>query len=181
MGKVNAQAIDALGLAATSDPDEVLRKEAVSALAKICRDTQDFSQLNSFLQTMSEQSGQPKVQMNFNAPVTCVAGNVEGDFIVNPSETELKALLFDVTEFLNTLQQKHSPPTTTTEAIAIINAEYQEIQQTQPWRWQNLLSLKRLFNGSKSAALKVGEHFAEETPWAKGIIGFIEGISEEVE
>jgi HEAT repeats len=86
MGYVNAQAIDTLGLVATADQDETLRHEAVSALAKICKDTQDFTQFNQFLQLKSDQ---PKVQMNFNAPVTGAAGNVEGNFIVNAPEQNL--------------------------------------------------------------------------------------------
>ena len=39
------------------------------------------------------------------------------------------------------------------EAIAIIDAEFQAIQQKQPWRWCNLLNLKRLWQGGKQAAL----------------------------
>ncbi len=32
----------------------------------------------------------------------------------------------------------------------------------------------------KTVALKIGEHFAQENPWGKGLIGFLEGVTEEV-
>jgi len=36
-------------------------------------------------------------------------------------------------------------------------------------RWQNFLNLKRLWNGGKKAAVKVGEHFIELNPWGKSV------------
>ncbi len=39
-------------------------------------------------------------------------------------------------------------------------------------RWQNFLNLKRLWNGGKKAAVKVGEHFVESNPWGKGAGSF---------
>jgi hypothetical protein len=42
------------------------------------------------------------------------------------------------------------------------------------------MNVKRLYNGGKKAALKVGEHFAEENIWGKGLIAFLEGVSENV-
>ena len=38
---------------------------------------------------------------------------------------------------------------------------------------------ERLWNGSKKAGIKVGEHFAESNVWAKGAIAFLEGVSED--
>jgi hypothetical protein len=135
--------------------------------------------IHSPFQPMSDS---PKVQMNFHAPVTGATGNVEGDQIIHAQTTEqnFEVLLADFQQFINDLQQKY-PNATAETAIQIIDVEAKELQRTQPWRWQNLLSLKRLLNGSKTAALKVGEHFAEQNPWGKGFIGFLEGVSEDVE
>ena len=44
----------------------------------------------------------------------------------------------------------------------------------------NLLNVKRLYNGGKKAAVKVGEHFTQENVWGKGAVAFLEGISEDV-
>jgi hypothetical protein len=41
------------------------------------------------------------------------------------------------------------------------------------------LSLKRFLKGSKTAVLKVGEHFAEDHVLGKAFLGFLEGISED--
>ncbi|PSB27235.1 hypothetical protein [Stenomitos frigidus] len=62
-----------------------------------------------------------------------------------------------------------------------MDVEFQEIKRLQPQRWQNLLSLKRQWNGVKKGLLKVGEHFAEETPWGKGVIGYLEGVTEKLD
>jgi hypothetical protein len=169
IGQDDPEAIEALNYAALNDPEESVRTQLIQAIRNFHRP-----------QSLIAMSEQPKVQMNFNAPVTGVAGNVEGDFMVNASEQDLETILTDITQILENLKQKHPTPPTEQTAIAIIDAEFQEIKQTQPWRWQNLLSLQRLWKGSKTAALKIGEHFAEENPWGKGIIGFLEGVAEEV-
>ncbi|MEG4580497.1 hypothetical protein QUA71_12905 [Microcoleus sp. MON1_C5] len=66
------------------------------------------------------------------------------------------------------------------QARNIIDAEFKEIKEQKPIEWQKLISFKRLYNGGKKAALKVGEHFAESSVWGKAGVGFIEGISEDV-
>lgn len=53
-------------------------------------------------------------------------------------------------------------------------------QASRSPQWQNLLNVKRLYNGSKKAAVKVGEYFTQENPWGKGFVAFLEGVSEDV-
>ncbi len=98
----------------------------------------------------------------------------------NPIDPEIKAAIADLQTLITHLQTKHPKITTETQAIDIIDAEFKELEASQSPQWQNLLSLKRLYNGSKKAALKVGEHFAEENVWGKGIVAFLEGASEDV-
>jgi hypothetical protein len=123
----------------------------------------------------------PKYDLR-GANIGSFAETVQGDQIstqnITTTEANLDDILATIQPIIETLKQKY-PVTTEAEALTIIDAEFQEIKQTQPWRWQNLLNLKRLWKGSKTAALKIGEHFAEENPWGKGIIGFLEGVSEE--
>lgn len=126
--------------------------------------------------TMSDQ---PKVQMTFNAPVYGAAGNIEGNQIINASDQSFDALLNDYKTFFNELQQKYPPQIPEPALLPIIDAEFQEIQKTQPQRWQNFLNLKRLWNGGKKATFKIGEHFTEENVWGKAAIAFLEGIMEE--
>lgn len=98
----------------------------------------------------------------------------------NPVDPDSKQALADLKQLIADLQQKY-PQATEKEATAIIDAEFKEIQRTQRQRWQNLLSLKRLWNGVKKGSLKAGEHFAEETPWGKAVIGFLEGVTDDAE
>jgi HEAT repeat protein len=130
------------------------------------------------LPPFSTMSDQPKVQMTFNAPVYGAAGNIEGDQIINALPQDFEALLDDYKQFFSNLQQKYPAQTPEAALQPIINAEFQEIQKTQPQRWQNFLNLKRLWNGSKKASLKIGEHFTEENLWGKAALAFLEGILE---
>jgi hypothetical protein len=176
LGKMAASrrtAINALTQVAISDSDPDTRLSAILAVGEIYSRDRLVNQLTDILKTMSDQ---PKVQMNFNAPVTGVAGNVEGDFVIN-TEQNFDSLLTDFKQFIATLEQQH-PQVNEDTAIQIIDAEFKELERTQPVRWQNFLNLKRLWNGGKKAAVKVGEHFTEQNPWGKGAIAFLEGVME---
>jgi hypothetical protein len=94
-----------------------------------------------------------------------------------PSEKSLLAIV----QIIQTLEKKYTFVQDPQQAIDIIDAEFKELEASQSPQWQNLLSLKRLYNGSKKAALKVGEHFADENVWGKGFVAFLEGASEDVE
>jgi HEAT repeat protein len=151
---------------AVEDPDPSISITAMTAITDLV------------LPPFSTMSDQPKVQMTFNAPVYGAAGNIEGNQIINASDQSFEALLNDYKTFFNQLQQKY--PTQPQEAALqpIIDAEFQEIQKTQPQRWQNFLNLKRLWNGGKKATFKMGEHFTEENVWGKMAIAFLEGVTE---
>ncbi|KAM3114168.1 hypothetical protein [Phormidesmis sp. 146-33] len=90
------------------------------------------------------------------------------------------AVVNDFQAFILSLQQKYTAVTDETAIAQIIDVEAKLIESQDKLRWQNFLNLKRLWNGSKKAALKVGEHFVESNPWGKGAIAFLEGVSEDV-
>ena len=94
-------------------------------------------------------------------------GRQEATQHIYAPERDFNKLLADYQQFFNDLQQKY--PTQPSEAALqpIIDAEFQEIQKTQPQRWQSFLNLKRLWNGGKKATFKMGEHFTEESLWGK--------------
>jgi hypothetical protein len=106
-------------------------------------------------------------------------GRQEATQHIYAPEQDFDKLLTDYKQFFNNLQQKYPVQTPDVALAPIIDAEFQEIQTTQPQRWQNFLNLKRLWNGAKKAGLKVGEHFTEENVWGKGAIAFLEGITED--
>jgi hypothetical protein len=167
---ITPEAIKALTEAITADPDESVRAAIIRAI-----------QRRLIPQSVQSMSDSPKVQMTFNAPVYGAAGNIEGSQIINVTDQDFETLLNDYKQFFNDIQQKYpaQPPESTLQPI--IDAELQEIQKTQPQRWQHFLNLKRLWNGAKKSGLKVGEHFTEENVWGKAAIAFLEGISEDVE
>lgn len=129
----------------------------------------------------------PKNQSTFH--ITHQNGNIntgdvtiQGDMIGTQHNTtqNLDRLLDDFQAFILSLQQKYTSVTDETAIVQIIDVEAKLIKSHDNPRWQNFLSLKRLCNGGRKAALKVGEHFVESNPWGKGAIAFLEGVSEDV-
>jgi HEAT repeats len=93
---INQTCIDALCQSAELDPDPEIRKQALKSLSKVYTNKITRQQLFQLLQTMSDQ---PKVQMNFNAPVT----GVEGNFIVNAPDQNLAETVAEIQQLLNQL------------------------------------------------------------------------------
>ena len=88
-------------------------------------------------------SDSPKVQQNFHAPVTGVAGNVEGDMIIRAPDPKITVAAQQLTHLLNKLRTQH-PNATNSELIDILNKGFETMSQKNPqkWKsWQNILSL----------------------------------------
>jgi hypothetical protein len=83
--------------------------------------------LNNLQQILKNMSEQPKVQMNFNAPVSGVAGNVEGDLIVNPTPKTLAEAAQEIQQLLAQLSQAY-PTNTEAEKQIFIDQVDTEIQ-----------------------------------------------------
>jgi hypothetical protein len=101
-------------------------------------------------------------------------------YIENNNQPNPEASLLAIIQIIQALEQKHSQVNNQQQAIDIIDAEFKTLKTNQPRQWQNLLNVKRFYNGGKKAALKLGEHFTEENPWGKGFVAFLEGFSEDV-
>jgi hypothetical protein len=101
-------------------------------------------------------------------------------YIENNQQEPSESALLAIVQIIQTLEKKYTF-VQDQQAIDIIDAEFKELEASQSPQWQNLLSLKRLYNGSKKAALKVGEHFAQENVWGKAVVALLEGVSEDVE
>jgi hypothetical protein len=101
-------------------------------------------------------------------------------YIENQQPESSEAAFLTIVQIIQALEQKHSQVNNQQQAIEIIDAEFKTLKAIQPFQWQNLLSVKRFYNGGKKAAVKVGEHFAQENPWGKGFVAFLEGFSEDV-
>lgn len=123
-------------------------------------------------------SDQPKVQMNFHAPVHGAAGNVEGDLIVNATPPELDIALNDLQAFLTSLQQQHSTVTREADAYNIIDVELKNPTSNKlATLRQQLLNPERHLKATKAALTEVAKHYLEESVWAKAGITYIDTMS----
>jgi HEAT repeat protein len=95
------------------------------------------------------------------------------------SEQTFEILLTDYQQFIQQLQQKYPTLADATTVPQIIEVEAKLIEAQDRQRWQNFLTLKRLWNGGKKATFKLGEHFTEDNLWGKMAIAFLEGVSED--
>ncbi len=102
----------------------------------------------------------------------------QGSQYNNLEQQKIEKALNDFKKIVLDLQQKY-PHASEQRATAIIDAELEEIQHNQPQRWKDILRLKRLWNGLRQSTINVGEYFAEETPWGKAALGFLEGFTDE--
>ena len=108
---------------------------------------------------------------------TIIGKGIQHNYAANP---ELAEALTEFQQTIVDLQQRY-PQATETQIPVIVDVEFQEIKRSQPQRWQTFLNLKRQWNGFKKGLLKGGEHFAEETPWGKFVIGYLEGVTDKTE
>jgi DNA-binding PucR family transcriptional regulator len=88
-------------------------------------------------------SDQPKVQQNFNAPVTSVAGNVEGDMIIHAPEPKITAAAQQLAHLLSKLRSQ-SPNATDEQIFDRLVKGFEAMPQKNPknWqRWQDIFSV----------------------------------------
>jgi hypothetical protein len=119
---MNREIANALQESLQKESDEVVRNAIIQAIS-------DYHTLTK----SKNMSDLPKVQMTFNAPVYGVAGNVEGDQIINTVEPETLA---DIKKIL-----ANYPKATNTEAAEIIDTEFTQIQSNNSQRWQKWMDI----------------------------------------
>ena len=90
------------------------------------------STLHPSVTTMSDQ---PKVQMNFHAPITSVVGNVEGDMTIYALEPNTTEATQQLTKLVEKLREKH-PNKTDAEIFNILLNGFTTMPQTNPQNWQ---------------------------------------------
>ena len=128
---------------------------------------------------MSEQ--QPIFnQQGATIGVNYAAENSNPKIIQNIQQESQDTSLLAIVQIIQALEKKYTFVQDPQQAIDIIDAEFKSLEASRSPQWQNLLNVKRLYNGGKKAAVKVGEHFAQENVWGKGAVAFLEGVSEDV-
>ena len=161
--------IELLSTALSSDPSPQIRalsaqtlvqigmnREIANALQESLQKESDEVVRNAIIQAISDYHTLaknkkmvdfPKVQMNFNAPVYGVAGNVEGDQVINIIEPETLA---DIKKIL-----ADYPKATNTEAAEIIDSELVQIQSNNPQRWQKWMDIFSVAFAGGSESVKI--------------------------
>ena len=115
---------------------------------------------------------------NLNTGDVTIAGDQIG--IQNTQQQSQDTALLAIVQIIQALEKKYTFVQDPQQAIDIIDAEFKSLEASRSPQWQNLLNVKRLYNGGKKAAVKVSEHFTQENPWGKGFVAFLEGVSEDV-
>ena len=115
---------------------------------------------------------------NLNTGDVTIAGDQIGT--QNIQQESQDTALLAIVQIIQALEKKYTFVQDSQQAIDIIDAEFKALEADRSPQWQNLLNVKRLYNGGKKAAVKVSEHFAQENVWGKGAVAFLEGISEDV-
>ncbi|ASC72023.1 hypothetical protein XM38_029770 [Halomicronema hongdechloris C2206] len=100
----------------------------------------------------------------------------------HPSDPKVKQAIADLQALLTQLQARHPSVTTETEALAIIDAEFTDIQQSPHHRLttlrQQLLNPERHAQALKATVGEVAKHYLEETVLAKAAITYLDKLSE---
>ncbi len=125
----------------------------------------------------------------FNAPNAAlnlggtVAGAQIGTQNQYTNDPEVQDAIADLQTLLNQLQAQHPQVTTETEALAIIDAEFTEIQQSKTHRLatlrQQLLNPERHLQAIKATLGEVAKHYLEESVWAKASLTYLDKLSEQ--
>ncbi|MEG4013672.1 hypothetical protein, partial [Microcoleus sp. S11D4] len=160
-------------------PHPAKPSQPTELLVKIDQTTQ---QIHKTTKQMADQPTQDFSHATFQALVNFGTnhGYQAHHLHIAAQQSSPEAALNAVVQIIQALEKKYTNVQDEQQARIIIDAEFKEIKEQKPIEWQNLISVKRLYNGGKNAAVKVGEHFAESSPWVKGFVGFLEGISEDV-
>jgi hypothetical protein len=133
---MNREIANALQESLQKESDEIVRNAIIQAIS-------DYHTINK----SKNMTDLPKIQMNFNAPVYGVAGNVEGDQIINIIDPETLA---DVNKIL-----ANYPKATNNEAAEIIDSEFRQIQFNSPQRWQKWMDIFSIAFAGGAESVKI--------------------------
>jgi hypothetical protein len=100
-----------------------------------------------------------------------------------PNDPETKAAISDIQTLIAQLQTQHPQVVTEAQALAIIDVEFTEIQQSKTHKLatlrKQLLNPERHLQATKAALGEIAKHYLEESVWAKTIITYLDKFSEE--
>jgi hypothetical protein len=121
-----------------------------------------------------------------NAAVN-MGGTVAGDQIGTQTQyindPEVRGAIADLKTLFTELQTQHPHVTTQTQALAIIDAEFTEIQKSKTHRLatlrKQLLNPERHLQAIKATLGEVVKHYLEDSVWAKASLTYLDKLSEQ--
>jgi hypothetical protein len=148
-----------------------------------------INKIDKTTQRLLKMANEPKNDFrgaNFNAPVN-FGHNPTGDFINTQNkyanDPEVQCAISDLKILLGQLQIQYPSVNTESEALAIIDTEFTEIQHSQGHKFatlrKQLLNPERHLQASKAAAVEVVKHYLEDSILAKALITYFDKLSEE--
>ncbi|MFQ4139062.1 hypothetical protein PGN35_022385 [Nodosilinea sp. PGN35] len=98
------------------------------------------------------------------------------------TDPSVQAAIADLQTLITQLQTQHPSVATEPEALAIIDAEFIEIQQSPTHKLvtlrQQLLNPERHLQATKATLGEIAKHYLEESVWAKATITYLDTLSE---
>lgn len=100
------------------------------------------------------------------------------NYATNPS---VQVTIADLQTLITQLQTQHPNITTEPEALALIDVEFTEIQQSPTHNLatlrQQLLNPERHLQATKATLGEIAKHYLEESVWAKAVITYLDILS----
>lgn len=171
-------AIPVLCQAVSNDSEVPVRLNAMDALVLI-------AQSNSPAAMAEQPKNRPTFNIgsvgNLNTGDVTIQGDQIGILQNYNTSPEMQAAIADLQTALNELKAQNPKVENETQALAIIDAEFTEIQRSDRSRLsilrQQLLNPERHFQASKATIVEVLKHFLEESVWAKALITYLDTMS----
>ncbi|MFH7245158.1 MAG: hypothetical protein ACHWZW_20165 [Spirulina sp.] len=98
------------------------------------------------------------------------------------TDPSVQAAIMDLKVLITHLQSQHPNVATESEALAIIDVEFTEIQHSSSSKWANLrqqlLNPERHLQATKATLIDIAQHYLEESIWGKATITYLDTLSQ---
>ncbi|MFH7245163.1 MAG: hypothetical protein ACHWZW_20190 [Spirulina sp.] len=98
------------------------------------------------------------------------------------TDPSVQATIMDLKALITHLQSQHPTVANESEALAIIDAEFTEVQHSSSSKWANLrqqlINPKRHLQATKATLIEIAQHYLEESIWGKATITYLDTLSQ---
>lgn len=138
-----------------------------------------LTEINEINQRTKQMADTPKYDLR-GAKIDKLIDTLNGGYHEHNYASDYSESLNEIQQILNDLHAQH-PNATEVEAHDIIQAEFVELQRTQPNKLavlrQHLISRERWINGGKAAAIEVWKHYVESNVMYKAALTFFDAFT----